>query len=170
MKTINIKGKPYVTVNERVMAFRNDPKYQGYRMVDDVIDYSDSFILIKTTIFNENGDAVATGIAQEYRDASNINKTSYVENCETSAWGRALGNLGIGIDASIASAEETQTAINNQEKQTEKINKNAIDAIKLKADEKGVALSGILDFYHLNSIEDMTVEQWINAMRKLDKN
>jgi hypothetical protein len=43
-----------------------------------------------------------------------VNKTSYIENCETSAWGRALGNLGIGIDASIASAEEVITAIAQQ--------------------------------------------------------
>jgi ssDNA-binding Zn-finger/Zn-ribbon topoisomerase 1 len=44
-----------------------------------------------------------------------INKTSFVENCETSAWGRALGNLGIGIDDSIASAEEVDMAIKKQE-------------------------------------------------------
>ena len=40
--------------------------------------------------------------------SSNINKTSYVENCETSAVGRALAMLGIGIDTSIASANEVK--------------------------------------------------------------
>jgi hypothetical protein len=48
--------------------------------------------------------------------SSNINKTSYVENCETSAIGRALAMLGIGIDTSIASANEVSDAISKQDK------------------------------------------------------
>ena len=43
-----------------------------------------------------------------------------MENCETSAWGRALGNLGIGLDTSVASAEEVQNAIANQNKKPAK--------------------------------------------------
>ena len=58
---------------------------------------------------------MATGLAQEKENSSFINKTSFVENCETSAWGRALGNLGIGIDTAVASAEEVKNAILNQE-------------------------------------------------------
>ena len=49
-------------------------------------------------------------------NSSFINKTSYIENCETSAVGRALGMAGIGIDTAVASAEEVQNAINNQNK------------------------------------------------------
>ena len=64
---------------------------------------------------DENGVLKATGFAQEDRTSSMINKTSFVENCETSAWGRALGNLGIGIDESVASAEEVDMAIKKQE-------------------------------------------------------
>ena len=56
----------------------------------------------------------ATGFAQEDKSSSYINKTSYVENCETSAWGRALANLGIGIDTSIASSNEVAIAIGKQ--------------------------------------------------------
>ena len=52
--------------------------------------------------------------SQEYRDSSYINKTSFVENGFTSALGRALGYLGIGIDTSIASANEVQNAVKNQ--------------------------------------------------------
>jgi hypothetical protein len=59
---------------------------------------------------------MASAHAQEYRDSSYINKTSFVENGFTSALGRALGYLGIGIDTSIASAQEMQNAIHNQEK------------------------------------------------------
>ena len=61
------------------------------------------------------GVLVATGHAYEKEASSFINKTSYIENCETSAIGRALGVYGIGIDASLASAEEVVNAVNNQE-------------------------------------------------------
>jgi hypothetical protein len=54
-------------------------------------------------------------MAQEDKAASMINKTSYVENCETSAVGRALGFLGIGIETSIATADEVSMAVNKQQ-------------------------------------------------------
>ena len=58
---------------------------------------------------------LATGYAFERQDASNINKTSFIENCETSAVGRALGFIGLGSEKSIASAEEVDNAIKTQE-------------------------------------------------------
>ena len=66
----------------------------------------------------DDGRTIATGLAREERDDKNsmVNRTSFVENCETSAWGRALGNLGIGIDESIASADEVSMAIARQER------------------------------------------------------
>ena len=57
---------------------------------------------------------LGTGTAYEKEGANFINKTSYIENCETSAVGRALGMCGFGIEVSVASAEEVQNAINNQ--------------------------------------------------------
>jgi len=66
------------------------------------------------------GKILAQGIAQEEKASSYINKSSYVENCETSAWGRALGNFGIGIDTSVASYEEVSNAILNQDTTTPK--------------------------------------------------
>ena len=66
------------------------------------------------TILNHEGFEIASSHAQEYRDSSYINKTSFVENGFTSALGRALGYLGIGIDTSIASANEVQNAVKNQ--------------------------------------------------------
>ena len=73
---------------------------------------------MKATVKDENDVTKATGYAYEKESSSFINKTSFIENCETSAWGRALGNLGIGIDASIASADEVQNAQLNQEETT----------------------------------------------------
>ena len=114
MKTINIKGKDYVMVNERIKEFRE--KYAGWSLISEIINLTEDTCVIKATVLDPNGQVLATGHAQEDRSSSMINKTSFVENCETSAWGRALGNLGIGIDESVASAEEVDMAIKKQEK------------------------------------------------------
>lgn len=130
MKTINIKGKDYVQVNERIKEFWTNPKYEGLNY--ETIKTKDEFIdrinyqtgeVVKTRVaefrcivFTNDKDRTikVSGTAEEYENGSFINKTSFKENCETSAIGRALGNLGIGIDTSIASAEEVSTAIANQ--------------------------------------------------------
>ena len=112
MKTINIKGKEYVQVTERIKAFR-DLCPEG-SIATEIVTFGDGQIVMKTTITDEDGRVLATGHAMEKEDSSYINKTSYVENCETSSWGRALSALNIGIDASIASADELVNAVVNQ--------------------------------------------------------
>ena len=113
MKTIDIKGKPYITVNERLKYFRE--KYPEFSLLSEMLKNEDGVVIFRATIYNKSRDAVATGFAYEKEGSSFINKTSYIENCETSAWGRALGNFGIGIDTSVASADEVQNAIKQQE-------------------------------------------------------
>ena len=115
MEKIKIKGKDYVMVNERLKFFRECEKYKGWSLTSEFINLTDDSCVIKAIICDENGMIKATGFAQEDRASTIINKTSFVENCETSAWGRALGNLGIGIDESVASAEEVDIAIKKQE-------------------------------------------------------
>ena len=114
-KTTNIRGKQYVEVNERIKFFRQEEKYNlwGIRTEFPLIDSEQC--LCKCTITDADGDIIAQGHAHEVRGSSNINKTSYVENCETSAVGRALAMLGIGIDTSIASANEVEDAIAKQQ-------------------------------------------------------
>lgn len=129
MKTVNIKGREYIEVNERLKYFRNEPKYKDYSLESEVISLQNGVITVKAIIKDGNGVVKATGLAQEKESSSFINKTSFVENCETSAWGRALGNLGIGIDTSIASAEEVENAIINQPKQPEPLSDNDLDII-----------------------------------------
>lgn len=115
MKSINIKGKNYVMVNDRIKFFRENEKYAGWSLTSELVNLTEDSCVIKAIVTDTDGFVVATGFAQEDRTSSMINKTSFVENCETSAWGRALGNLGIGIDDSIASAEEVDMAIKKQE-------------------------------------------------------
>lgn len=113
-KTTTIKGKQYVEVNERIKYFRESGNYTGWSMSTEMVHFDENQCVMKATIVNESGYIVATGFAQEDKSSSYINKTSYVENCETSAWGRALANLGIGIDVSIASSNEVSMAIAKQ--------------------------------------------------------
>lgn len=117
MKSINIKGKDYVMVNERLIAFRED--YPKYSLISEIISITEDSCIMKASIIDENGVVIATGHAQEDKSSSMINKTSFIENCETSAWGRALGNFGYGISTSIASAEEVSMAIAKQQIQDE---------------------------------------------------
>ena len=137
-KTTNIKGKEYVEVNQRIKYFRESGNYEGWSLSTEVTHLDENSCVIKATIANKEGYIVATGFAQEDKSSSYINKTSYVENCETSAWGRALANLGIGIDTSIASSNEVSMAISKQsikapEKVAEKPSKKALtDEVKAK--------------------------------------
>ena len=114
-KTTNIKGKDYVEVNQRLLFFRNEPAYAGWSIESDLVDLQPDRCCIKAMIRDADGRIRATGHAHEDRTSSMINKTSYVENCETSAFGRALAALGIGIETSIASANEVFMAISKQE-------------------------------------------------------
>ena len=116
LKSIKIKGKEYVEVNERLKYFRAN--YPNYSLVSEVIDKTESSVLIMASVIDENDNVLATGLAEEEKGSTFINKTSYVENCETSAWGRALANFGIGLDTAVASAEEVKNAIANQNKET----------------------------------------------------
>ena len=113
-KTTNIKGKDYVEVNQRLLYFRNEPTFAGWSIESDLVDLQPDRCCIKAIIRDADGRIRATGHAHEDRTSSMINKTSYVENCETSAFGRCLAALGIGIETSIASANEVQMAIAQQ--------------------------------------------------------
>ncbi len=121
LKSIKIKGKDYVEVHERLKYFR--ATYPKYSLTTEVIEKTESSILVMAIIKDDKDRILATGLAEESKNSTFINKTSYVENAETSAWGRALGNLGIGLDTSVASADEVSNAIANQNKPTKVVKK-----------------------------------------------
>lgn len=113
LKSTNIKGKEYIEVNQRIKAFRS--LYPEGTINTEIISVDSGACLMKATVLNESGAVLGVGHAFELESSSYINKTSYIENCETSAVGRALGMCGIGIDTSIASYEEVANAIHQQE-------------------------------------------------------
>jgi hypothetical protein len=111
MKSINIKGKEYVMVNERILEFKK--LHPEGSIITELLSNIDGVAIFKATIII--GDCVmSVGHAYEKDGATFINKTSHIENCETSAVGRALGIFGIGIGESIASAEEVGNAVAQQ--------------------------------------------------------
>ena len=116
LKTTDIHGKAYAEVNQRIKAFRM--LYPDGTIETEILHLENDMCVIKATVGVYEGEffkTLATGIAYEVEGRTNINKTSYIENGETSAVGRALGMLGIGIDTSVASYEEVATAIAQQE-------------------------------------------------------
>ena len=115
IRTTNIKGKEYAEVNQRVKAFRT--LYPEGFITTEIICREGGLCIIKATVGHyTDGKSVilATGTAYEKEGSSQINRTSYIENCETSAVGRALGMAGFGIDTSIASADEMNNALLQQ--------------------------------------------------------
>lgn len=105
---IKIHGKDYMEVKDRVEIFLE--KYKNWSIETQVenINFEKGCCLIKATIKDESGRVRATGYGMEEKldKTSTVNLNAYVENCETSAVGRALGFLGIGINTAIASADE----------------------------------------------------------------
>ena len=115
IRTTNIKGKEYAEVNQRVKAFRT--LYPEGFITTEILCREGGLCIIKATVgYYADGKSVilATGTAYEKEGSSQINRTSYIENCETSAVGRALGMAGFGIDTSIASADEMNNALLQQ--------------------------------------------------------
>ncbi len=131
-KTTNIKGKEYVEVNQRVIAFRQLSEYTNFSLETEILSLDSESCVIRAIIKNAQGQVVATGMAQEDKSSSRINQTSYVENCETSAVGRALGFLGIGIETSIATADEVDMAIKKQD--SPKQPSTGVKKVKVTAD------------------------------------
>ena len=112
LATVNIKGKEYVEVKTRVQWFRKNIE-NGCIKTDHVF-FDGETIMCQTEILVD-GKLVATGMAHEEKNASAINKTSFVEICETSSVGRALGMYGIGIESSVDTAGTIRAAIALQE-------------------------------------------------------
>lgn len=170
IRTTNIQGKEYAEVNQRIKAFRM--VYPDGFVQTHLESLQDGVCVMTAAVgyYTENGDAIviSTGTAYEKEGSSFINKTSYIENCETSAIGRALGVAGFGIDTSVASAEEVQNAMLNQNK-VSTIGPDKVAALSMLIDETGTDAAKICDAYKVNSLPDLTEAKWYEVMKILTK-
>lgn len=156
-----IKDKKYAEVPQRINAFRK--VYPNGSITTEIISLENGVCVIKATAADEAGNILGTGHAYEVEGSSFINKGSYIENCETSAWGRCLAACGFLGGASVASADELQNALEGQKK----ISPEDIGKLRAFANSKNVPIENILSAHNLKRIEDMTNNDYVRAIRTL---
>lgn len=174
IKTTNIgKDKEYAEVNQRIKAFRM--LYPEGSITTELVSLTadetgNGICIFKALVKNDMGVEIATGFAREKENSSFINKTSFIENCETSAVGRALAFCGIGIDTSVASYEEVMNAKANQEEPKPKMPEKTVykkdevkaypetakmlELAKEKYPEGSEALKKLLECWKIEKLED----------------
>lgn len=182
IRTTDIKGKEYAEVNQRIKAFRM--VYPKGTIKTEMESNKDGICIFKAYVYEYylqepsgllslcKSKLLATGTAYEKENSSFINKTSYIENCETSAIGRALGMAGFGIDTSIASYEEVENATLQQEMNT-KISKIKADVLYSTMLGKGLTEEKIHETlqknYGVETVYELTMGQHGQILNKLNK-
>ena len=122
---VNIRGKEYKSVALRVHEFRSD--HSDWSLPTEILQMDSDVVVMRASVVNPDGQTLATGHSEEYRKSSQVNRTSALENAETSAIGRALANFGYG-GTEFASANEVQNAIHQQEGQSQGDDQGAVSS------------------------------------------
>ncbi len=168
--------KDYVEVNVRVERFYE--KYPEGRISTQLLSWENGIVVMKAEVYRSYQDSVpsATGHAYEKEGSTFINKTSALENCETSAVGRALALLGFEIKKSIASKEEVENAKlnqNNDSQQGKPISPKQVGLIKVKVKNLAMARQTTDEevYKHLNvpDVTKLTSQQASKAIETLTK-
>lgn len=155
LPTIKIKGKDYITVATRVAHFNQE--YQNGRIKTTLLTPPDSnMVIIKAEITPDVDKPTRyfTGLSQAKWDDTHspVNKAAAIENCETSAVGRALGFMGIGSTEDIRSADEM-----NKASYTDSCNMYQLDEINKLIKELGVQdkTEGYLEKAKVKKLEEL---------------
>jgi len=171
---VEIKGKKYAEVNQRIMAFRSIFP-EGF-IKTEIVSLAENVVVIRAEV--GNGEKVlGTGTAFEEQSANYINKTSYIENCETSAVGRALGMAGFGTDCAVASAEEMQGVAKTREVDEKSVEfiQNAIISedkqmiLKKMCETEGIDIKKLCEKCSINDFSEMTEKVFQNINAKWNK-
>lgn len=206
LKTLDFKGSSYVTVAERLKYFRTTEEFKNWSIETKWLEINEEKAICQAVIKNSDGIIKSTGTAMEKKEEirkimkdgkekeyASVNVTSHVENCETSAIGRALGNLGIGIDGgNVASFDEIQRAtkrkfilsINsmidetNREKYEEQYKLNELPLLpvdeleiiekQLLINEKKKVCKAIIEMVTPNEVKEILRKYKINILESLD--
>lgn len=163
---IDVKGKNYADVANRVKAFRKLFPNGGIKT--ELVSLDNGVCVIKAECFDEEGKLLASGTAYEKEGSSFINKTSYIENCETSAVGRALGFIGIGVENDIASVQEVLNA-EQQQNDEKQITAVMAKALREKCKNDNVPEDIILKLCKVEKIEDIKNKVYSNVINNWKK-
>ena len=163
--TTPIKGKNYAEVPQRVQAFRK--LYPEGSIETELISNENGVCVFKATA-SFGGVILGTGHAYEKENSSFINKTSYIENCETSAVGRALGFLGIGSETTMASYEEVANAQLQQET-AKTISKKEQEILLEIWTEAGGTEQQLLEHCKVKALKEITSAQFGKVMAQLQE-
>jgi hypothetical protein len=131
--------------------------------------------LYKTGEDQEKGLPLSTGWAFEKEGAGTVNKTSHLENCETSAIGRALANVGIQGKQRPSREDMRKVEEPQVTRPAERTNGNQLDAKRkaffANAQKLGVdgedAKALVKSMFELDSFNDATLEQLRSAYERL---
>ena len=160
IKTTKIGQKDYVDVSERIKHFWELHADWSIHTTIEQVDLESGVVIIKAWVEDETGRVRSTGHAHEFQadKKSRVNMTSFVENCETSAIGRALGTLGIGTEHGIASAFEVQLA-KEKEAGMNQVMDIVTDAAKKKVENEKPEVNVASDYASTTLTKDATDEQ-----------
>lgn len=159
LRRTNIKGKDYTEVSERIIAFRM--LFPLGKIVTSMVSNENGVCIFRAEVYADNETLLGTGTAYEKENSTYINKTSYIENCETSAVGRALGMCGLGIDNSVASAEDVAKSEPKQ-----KYDKTPREKLIAKLHELNIDVNEYAQRHHLTS--KTTDETFIELLADLE--
>ena len=161
-----IGRKDYVMVNDRVQGFRK--LFPDGAIKTELINYvPDDYCVFKCEVLDSVGELLATGYAQETVSKNqNINRTSMLENCETSAVGRALGFVGIGSVDSIASGDEVNKAINKGKELDSVIGESMAADLAHDLMQAGQSPDVVVKYNKVADLSQLTVEQYNNVVKR----
>ncbi len=179
MEMLKLGAKNYAQVNQRIKAYRK--VYPTGKIETEILEIKDDYVRIRATVTDSEEFIIATGTATEKLTGDlkkdNVNLTSMVENCETSAVGRALGFAGFGVDTAIASAEDIEKSkaaskvfeiykdMYIHEEEAKKIIKLSIGDLMRKMGVVKAALAEVVEEELWTSLEEMNARQ----LRKLEE-
>jgi len=152
----SIKGKEYTEVKDRVVYFRNE--YPKYSLVAIPVTLDEKVAIFRAEVTDEQGKVISNGYAMETANNGMVNKTNHIENAETSAKGRALGFLGIGIVGGIATVEDIKTIDDEQIEELQELMK-----------QKGSDKMALLSHFKISTLKEMDRNMYITAIEMLNK-
>lgn len=175
-KAIDIKGKEYVLVSDRVIYF-NETYPTGAIETQLISEPNAEMVVIKAIVIPDISQPQRrfTGYSQATWGDGYINKTSALENCETSAVGRALSFMGIGVIYSIASVDEinkanstTSKKQNDYQQSDKKASAKQVKLINTLLTKKGRHRDALKNHYGVESLKDLDVYQASDAIERLN--